>query len=112
MRPFGLTLRNSGAFCSFLLKSRYTDSYVNPSSSRMMATFLRIEWFSGAGVVRLGGSNIPAVGSTIVGVQGKLLSVRHGELAMTYTWEVCREGLESSPVGFLLLSSRPSLVLI
>ena len=35
-------------------------------------------------VVR-GGSNIPAVGSTIVGVQGKLLSVRHGELVMVST---------------------------
>jgi len=42
MRPLGLIFKNSGPFCSFLLRSRYTDSYVNPSSSRTMATFLRI----------------------------------------------------------------------
>ena len=36
--------------------------------------------------MREGGGSIPAVGSTITGVQGELLSVRHGELAMVSTW--------------------------
>ena len=38
MRPFGLYLVNSGFFMSG--NSRYTDSYVSPSSSRTKATFL------------------------------------------------------------------------
>jgi hypothetical protein len=40
MRPLGLIFKYSGALCSRLPKSRYTDSYVNPSSSRTIATFL------------------------------------------------------------------------
>jgi len=84
MRPLGLIFKYSGAFCSFLPKSRYTDSYVNPSSSRTMATFLRIGL--GFRCPRAGRGrakrNVPAVGSALVGVQGELLSVRHGLLVV------------------------------
>ena len=41
IRPFGLYLVKDSALCSPAWKSKYLLSYVKPSSSRTIATFLR-----------------------------------------------------------------------
>ena len=57
MRPLGLIFKYSGPLCSCWPKSRYTGSYVNPSSSRTMATFLGSNRFLDARNVREGGES-------------------------------------------------------